>query len=174
MLFSVAKPTLLAVISSVKTSCFLTTIQMCWVGLFFHTIACKYPAAVTLPLVLPYRIVLVVKKRQQSACEEGDNADKSKWASITQISFTALKSAGVVRPTGLAIQIIFLFTGHISLASFSVQHNFLSLYRQFSGKFATFVLAFGAASRITVLLAVVHGSCALTHIALQEFIWKLL
>ena len=147
---------------------------MCWVGLFFHTIACKYPAAITMPLVLPYRIVLVVKKRQQSACEEGDNADKSKWASITQISFTALKFAGVVRPTGLAVQIVFLFTGHISLASLSVQYDFLSLHHQFSCKLATLVLLICAASRITVLLAVVHGSCTLTHIALQEVIWKLI
>ena len=126
-----------------------------------------------MPLVLPYRNVLVVKKRQQSACEEGDNADKSKWASITQISFTALKIAGVVRPTGLAVQIIFLFTGHFGLASLSVQHDLLSLYHQFGGKLATLVLVLCAASRITVLLAVVHGSCALTHIALQKVIWKL-
>ena len=148
---------------------------MCWAELYFNmNIACKYCAAVSLPLVLTYSTVLVVKNRQQSACKEGDNADRSKWASITQISFTALKFAGVLRPTGLAVQISFLYTGLVCLASLSIQHEFLSLHRQFSGKLATLVLSFFAAYRITVLLALVHGVSALTRKALQSVIWGLL
>ena len=137
-------------------------------------IACKYCAAVALPLVLPYNTVLVVKNRQQSACEEGHNADRNKQASITQISFTALKFAGVVRPTSLAEQIIFLYTGRVVLASLSIQHEFLSLHHQFSGKLAALFLSFSAASRLSILFAEVHGNGALTRIALQCVIWELL
>ena len=86
------------------------------------------------------------------------------------MSFTALKFAGVVRPTSLAVQIIFLYTGRVVLAFLSIQHEFLSLHHQFSGKLATLCLSLSAASRLSILFAVVHGNGALTHIALQSVI----